>query len=123
MKLAPKFSPYFDPDEVVIDKAMLNKIIDAMIRRWKKNEKANFWSIQQARAFRGFVRLQSDRQINTIFREILRTINEIQYLGALARSSDLVREGGAGAAPAVDSLLELAIRRLEEGRSDIDKIA
>lgn len=114
--MAPKFSPYFDPEEVIIDKAMLGKITDAMITRWAQNRRANFWQIQQARAFKGFIRLQSDEQISTIFREILKTVNEIQYLGALARA----QQGGPG--PRIDILLELAIKRLEEGRSDISKV-
>ena len=101
-------NPYFDPDEVVISKDHLRQIIDAILDQWKKNPQKNWIQIKALQTFRLSLRLQSDETISHVFKSIIKVTNEMQMLNAMLRLRD--------EAPSTQQLLDLTIRRLNEGK-------
>jgi len=100
-------NPYFDPDEVKLTKDHIRLIINAVIKRWKKNKSANMIQIKALEAFRVSLRLQSDENIEEIFKAIIVCVNEMQMMNAMLRMKE--------ERPTTDQLLAIVQKRIERG--------
>ena len=105
-----KFTPYFDPDEVVMTKPILKKILTAIIERWKKDPKKHRFQIAMLVAFRASLRFQTDASIELIFKEVIKVVNRMQRYNAMLK---LRKE-----MPSTNDLANLAIREIERGIID-----
>lgn len=101
------FSPYFDPDEVAINKEILRKIINAVINRWKSGDKKPFFAIKALETFRVSLRFYKDEEINSIFKSIILTVNEMQMINGMLKLK--------GEFAKTDVLADLAIQKIESG--------
>ena len=102
-----KMNPYFNPDELKLDKDILRNIINAIIQRWKKGYRPPRIAIKALEAFRISLRFYSDEQINSIFNSIIICTNEMQMINAMARMKDEM--------PSTKTLSDMVIKKLENG--------
>jgi len=102
-----EFSPYFDPDQLVLTKDMIRNIINAIIRRWRSGDKPPFWAIKALEAFRISLRFYSDAEINTIFKSIITCVNEMQMLNAMARMKNEM--------PTTKELADMVVHKMNSG--------
>lgn len=100
-------NPYFDPDEIKLDKPILRNIMNAVIKRWKSGKKPPRIAIKALEAFRVSLHFYSDEQVNAIFKSIIICTNEMQMINAMAR---LKKEQ-----PTTKVLSDMVIRKLENG--------
>lgn len=105
--MTKEYQPYFDPDKIVLKKVHLKKIIDAVIIRWQKNTSKHRWQIKALQAFRFSLRIQSDESIELIFKELIKVLNEMQYLNSLMVLKDEF--------PSTDMLLDLTLKKIDVG--------
>ena len=105
--MSNKFNPYFNPDEIKLDKEILRKIINAIIDHWQKGEKPPFFAIKALKVFRVSLRFYSDEQLNSIFKSIIVCTNEMQMINAMCRMRNEM--------PSTKALSEMVIKKLENG--------
>lgn len=105
--MSNKFNPYFDPDEIVITKDILYKIIDATINRWKKQPKRHFFQIKGMQLFRSSLYFQKEEGIAAIVKAIIIVVNKMQMYNAMLR---LKNEN-----PSTEVLANMAIDEIERG--------
>ena len=74
---------YFDPDNIVITKDHLYKMINVIIKRWQKDEKKHFWQIKALQTFRLSLRLQDDEAISEVIKSIIIFVNKMQEANAI----------------------------------------
>lgn len=109
MSQTRKFTPYFDPDEVVLTKHMIQDLCDAIIHRWKKDKKKHFWQISGLQTFKLSLHAQSDEAINEVMRAIITFVNDLQRYNAMLRLK--------GEMPKMEDLVDLTIRQIREGKA------
>lgn len=88
---------YFNPDDIVIKKIHLEKMINVIIKRWQLDEKKHFWQIKALQTFRLSLRFQSDEAISEVIKSIIIFVNKMQEANAiltmkkqLPKTADLV---------------------------------
>lgn len=101
------FNPYFNPDELTLDKDILRDIINAIIGRWKQGNKPPKIAIKALEAFRISLHFYSDEQVNAIFKSIITVTNEMQMINAMSRMKNEM--------PTTKVLSDMVIRKLENG--------
>jgi len=100
-------NPYFDPDEIIITKEILRKIINGIINRWKKTQGTGFFGIKGLEAFRLSLRFQSDSEIQETFSSIIICVNEMQMINAMMKLK--------GEMPKTEVLADMVLKKLESG--------
>jgi len=111
--MSDKFNPYFDPEEIVITKPILRKIINGIINRWKKTQGKGFFGIKGLEGFRLSLRFQSDEEIQETFASIILCVNEMQMINAMMKLR--------GEMPKTDVLADMVLKKLENGEIFNDK--
>lgn len=101
-------SPYFDPDEIVMDKETVFKIIDSLLNYWKKNKLKNAKNITTLLIWRGSLNLMSDESIEFIFKHFIIFSNKMQEINGLMKLK--------GEMPTAKILTDIALGKLEEGK-------
>ena len=106
-------NPYFDPNEIVITKDILRKIINGIIKRWKKTQKTGFFGIKGLETFRLSLRFQTDEEIRETFSSIITCVNEMQMINAMMKLR--------GEMPKAEVLADMVLKKLENGELFDDK--
>ena len=101
------FSPYFDPDEIVLGKAIMRDLINAIIARWKKKPGKHRVQIVALETFRLSLRFQSDESVQEIVKSIVVMVNEMQTYNALLKMKNEM--------PTTRQLADLAILKIRTG--------
>lgn len=101
-----KFSPYFDPDQIVLTKPILIKFINKAISKWEKAEKKHFWQIKALEAFRLSLRFQSDEAIEAVMKGVVEFVNDMQTTNAMLILKDEM--------PSTEQLANIALKKFEE---------
>ena len=105
--MSEKFNPYFDPDKIVITKRILRKIINGIIRRWKRTKGKGFFGIKGLEGFRLSLRFQSDDEVQETFASIITCVNEMQMINAMMRLR--------GEMPKTEALADMVLEKLDNG--------
>ena len=100
-------SPYFDPDEIILTKPIIRKIINGIIERWKVTQGRGFFGIKGLEAFRLSLRFQTDDEIKEIFSSIIRCVNEMQMVNAMLKMK--------GENPKTEELADMILKKLDSG--------
>ena len=99
-----------DVESLQISKDDLNKVVDALIRRWSKNKRANMSIIAGAHAFKLGVRAVSDDKFAELWGEMVRFSNEMITFNEMKRLK--------GEYPRASEFADLFIARFEHERQD-----
>ena len=105
--MTDKFSPYFDPDEIVLTKAILRDLINALIARWQEKPQKHRVQIMALETFRLSLRFQSDESVAEIIKSIVTMVNEMQMYNALMKLKDEM--------PTTRQLADMAIHKIRNG--------
>lgn len=102
---------YFDPDNIVITKQHLHKMIDVIIKRWEKDNQKHFWQIKALQTFRLSLRFQSDEAISEVVKNIIIFVNKMQEANAILTMKQQL--------PKTGELVDLIAKKLERDGLDL----
>lgn len=102
---------YFNPDDVVITKEHLYKMINVIIARWQKDEKKHFWQIKALQTFRLSLRFQSDEAIAEVIKSIILFVNKMQEANAILTMKEQH--------PKTSDLVDMIAKKLEKDGLDL----
>ena len=74
----------FDPDEFVLTKQDVLKILDRIENRWKQNKKDNLPLLMELKGAKFYFRIKSEESIRELWGEILNEFNEIMIENSLS---------------------------------------
>lgn len=101
----------FDPDRIHLTRKQIIRIIDAIIKGWQKNGKANFLYIAALNAFKAAVWIMSEDDINEFWHRFTRAFMSINEASQYARLKAEYKKGDKAFALAFED----AIARIESG--------
>ena len=102
---------YFNPDDIVITKAHVEKMISAIINRWKKDQNKHFWQIKALQTFRISLRFQDDEAIGEVIKSIIIFVNKMQEANAILTMKEQM--------PKTSELVDMIAKKLEEDGLDV----
>ena len=102
---------YFNPDDIVITKDHLHKMINVIIKRWQMDEKKHFWQIKALQTFRLSLRFQSDDAISEVIKSIILFVNRMQEANAILTMKEQH--------PKTSDLVDMIANKLEKDGLDI----